>query len=461
MSTQSCEPTLNVSTLSTGLPTRNHYFSGKAMSADDMILEQKYFIEKLKRMNSELSGYGIVNGLTIASFNSSNKSMEVNPGVAVDSHGNLLFLYTQQPMTLPDSLKDGDYIYLRFLEKGQQRVPREDDKDCGDSCCFNHISEETEIYLDQKLLTFKANDICRESKETKIQDKIAYLKRKSSFLLLGRYRKGKNNRGNIDGSERVVLHSNAELSKLLCDIEKHHVRSLNGKFGDLSAITTVNGKDPDKSGDFVIVAGNNISVSTEDNKVTISTKNGSHEEYFLTLKKKDEANKKQNKHEIAHNRHAFPTVDVYRRVEEKSYKMAYDIKELQAKARDMQVSVDDYMAHVKAKPLLGMYRTKKPVSRGVATTDKSPYLYSNTRTKSVLDKQGVKEYSSKVLKVLDKEIKYNAPNIFVVKNYNYEKIVGGQSSLAVKVTHLDNNRIEIENLDEKKENISLLVILNT
>ncbi len=73
----------------------------------------------------------------------------------------------------------------------------------------------------------------------------------------------------------------------------------------------------------------------------------------------------------------------------------------------------------------------------------------------------MKEYSSKVLKVLDKEIKYNAPNIFVVKNYNYEKIVGGQSSLAVKVTHLDNNRIEIENLDEKKENISLLVILNT
>lgn len=461
MSKQSCEPTLNVSTVSTGLPTRNHYFSGKAMSADDMILEQKYFIEKLKRMNSELSGYGIVNGLTIASFNSSLKSIDVNPGVAVDSHGNLLLLYTKQPMLLPDTLKDGDYIYLRFLEKGQQRVARADDKDCGDSCCFNHISEETEVYLDQKLLTFKANEICRESKETKIQDKVAYLKRKSSFLLLGRYRKGKNNRGNIDTSERVVLHTNAELSQLLCDIEKHHVRSLNGKFGDLSAITTLNGEGAGGSGDFALVAGNNISVSTEENKITISTKNGSHEEYFLTLKKKDAVNKIQNKHEIAHNRHAFPTVDVYRRVEEKSYEMAYDIKELQAKARDMQVSVDDYMTHVKAKPLLDMYRTKQPVRRGIDTMEKSPYLYSNTRTKSILDKQGVKEYSPKVLKVLDKEIKYNAPNIFVVKNYNYEKIVGGQSDIAVKITHLDNNRIEIENLDEKKESSSLLVILNT
>lgn len=460
MSKQSCEPTLNVSTVSTGLPTRNHYFSGKAMSADDMILEQKYFIEKLKRMNSELSGYGIVNGLTIASFNSSLKSIDVNPGVAVDSHGNLLLLYTQQAMTLPDSLKDDDYIYLRLLEKGQQRVARADDKDCGDSCCFNYISEETEVYLNQKLLTFKVNEICRESKETKIQDKVAYLKRKSSFLLLGRYRKGKENRGNIDVSERVVLHTNAELSQLLCDIEKHHVRSLNGKFGDLSAITTLNGEGPGKSGDFALVAGNNISISTEENKISISTKNGSHEEYFLTLKKKVADNKKQNKHEITHNRHAFPTVDIYRRVEEKSYSMAYDIKELQAKARDMQVSVDDYMVHVKAKPLLNMYR-KQAVPRGGDTREKSPYLYSNTRTKSVLDKQGVKEYSPKVLKVLDKEIKYNVPNIFVVKNYNYEKVVGGQNSMAVKVTHLDNNRIEIENLDEKKDNSSFLVILNT
>jgi len=460
MAIEPCEPTLNRPSVSTDIPTRNHYFSGKAMKAEDMILEQRYFIEKIKRVNAALSGYGIVNGLTIATFNSSLKHIEVNPGVGVDSHGNLLTLYTKQKMTLPRSLKDGDYIYLKFLEKGQKRVAREDDTNCGDACCFNHIGEETEIYVDQKLFTFKPNEVCRESKETKVHDKIAYLKNKAPFLLLGQYRRGKDNRGNIDSSERIVLHTNAELSQLLCDIEHHHVRSLNGKYGDLTAVTKINGEKPESSGAFDIVAGNNISIKTEAHTITISTKNGSHQEYYIGLEQRDEVYPAQNVYEITHNRHAFPTVDVYKRVEEKVYSMAYDLKELQAKARDLQIPLKRYMAHVEAEPLLDVLESKKPVTRAFEGKKKSAYLYSNTQTKTVLDKQGITQYSPKVFKILEKEIKYNVPNIFVIKNYNYEKIVGAESGMLVKVTHLDNNRVEIENLDFKN-GISLLVILNT
>lgn len=456
MSPKSCEPKLNSIVFSAKLPIRNHYFSGKAMNADDMILEQKYFIEKLKRINSELSGYGIVNGLTIALFNSMHKSMEINPGVGVDSHGNLQILYVKQKMTLPRSLQDGDYIYLKFTERGEKRVPRADDKDCGKECCFNYIMEETEVFLDETLFTLKPNEVCYGSKgSSKINDKAAYLKNKTPFLLLGRYRKTKDTKGNIDSSVRPSLHSNAELSQLLCDIEKHHVRSLNGKFGDLTAVTTLNGEKPNAAGDFEILAGNNISIETDNNKITVATKNGSHQEYHLTVE--PGASKA---HEILHNQHAYPSVDVYKRIGGTFKRKVYEVKEIQKQARDLQLSFADYMVKAEVEPLEALLVKKKVVVGMTATRQKSsPYLYSNARTKTVLDKHDITEYSPKVLSRLDKEIKYNVSKFFVRKSYQYEKVLSDGKGLPVKVTHLDNTRVSIENLSGK--DISLLVILNT
>lgn len=455
MSPKPCEPKLNSIVFSSKLPIRNHYFSGKAMNADDMILEQKYFIERLKRINSELSGYGIVNGLTIAAFNSMKKSIEINPGVGVDSHGNLLVLYTRQSMILPRSLEDGDYIYLRFTERGEKRVPRAGDKNCGKECCFNYIMEEAEVYLDNSLFTLKANDICYDSKESRINDKVAYLKRKSPFLLVGRYQKTKNGKGNIDVSDRVKLHSNAELSQLLCDLQMHHVRSLNGKYGDLSAVTTLNGENPNVSGNFEIVAGNNISIDTDDSKITIATKNGSHQEYYVTV-----APGEAVAHEILHNQHAYPSVDVYKRIGGAFKRKVYEVKEIQKQARDLQLSVDDYIVKADVESLESFLVKKKPVVGMTATRQTaSPYLYSNARTKTVLDKHDITEYSPKVLSRLDKEIKYNVSKFFVLKSYQYEKVLSDGNGLPVKVIHLDNTRVAIENLSEK--DISLLVILNT
>lgn len=455
MSPKPCEPTLNAIVFSSKVPIRNHYFSGKAMNADDMILEQKYFIEKLKRMNSELSGYGIVNGLTIASFNSMNRNMEINPGVGVDSHGNLLLLYRRQLMKLPRSLKDGDYIYLRFNERGEKRVPRADDKECGKECCFNYIMEESELYLDPELLTMRPNEVCHDGKERRLNDKVDYLRRQAPFLLLGRYRKGKNGKGNIDVSERVDLHTNAELSALLCDIEKHHVRSLNGRFGDLTAVTTLNGEKPNAAGNFEMVAGNNISIETDENRITISTRNGSHQEYYVTLEPG-----KAKAYEILHNQHAYPSVDIYKRVGGKVRKKVYEIKEIQRQARDLQLSVDEYMQKSDVEPLEAVLMKKKPTVGMTASGEAvSKYRYSNARTKTILDKHQITEYSPKVINHLDKEIKYNLNKFFVLKSYAYEKVLSEGNALPVKVTHLDNTRVEIENVGEKT--ISLLVILNT
>ncbi len=453
---ESCTPKINQTCIAQGAPKRNNYFSGKYISAEDLTLEQEYFINKIKQMNSELSGYGIINGLTISGFNNTDENIVINPGIGIDSCGNVLAIYNETKFTLPDKLNDGDYIYLRFLEKGKNRVARKNDEECGDECCVNHIVEEMEIYVDETLLTLESNDICTESKEMKIHHKLEYLEKASvPFLLLGRY-KYVRKKGIINNSDRIMLHTNAELSKLLCHIEHNHVRSLNGEHGDLKAISTINNLESDITGALEIVAGNNISVTSEEHKITIATRNGFHNEYEFLLNKDD-------KHIIAHNRNAFPSVDVYKRVEEKAYNVVYEYNELAAKARDMQLTPIEYFDFVGAKYLTEFIDTLV-VPKGDSNKKRSA-VYSNSkmRTKNVLDKFDIKEYSSKVVKVLDKEIRYNISDLMVVQNYNYEKIVGGSTDIKIKVTHLDNRRVEVKNISMKasKGNDHFLVIINT
>lgn len=455
MATESCEPTLNRTAVNTSTATRNNYFSGKRMNAKDLILEQRYFIEKIKRMNSELTGYGIVNGLTIPDKNASKQELQLNPGIGVDSHGNFLVLYEKKLFPLARKLEDGDYIYLRFLEQGQQRVPREDDEACGSECCFNHIAEEMEIVLDKEFLNLEANDICHGDKKRKIQHKVKELKTKSPFLLLGRYYKGQDGSGNLDTSDRVELHTNAELSKLLCDIEQHHVRSLNGLFGDVSAISSINGKKPTAIGEFELLAGNNISISSDENSITVATKGGFHETYSFMLEA-------SVKHEIVHQQNRYPMVDIYKAIEVKNTVMAHESKELLRIARDLNMQPEVYFESIAAQPLeLYIDKFENPTREGVEGVKKrSTYAKSKKTTKNVFDTINIKEYSPAVIKKLGSEIQYNLPTIMVSKHYKYEKVVGGKEVINVKVTHLDSNRVEIQNL-YKTKGISLMVILST
>lgn len=475
---ESCDPKINQTCIAKGAPKRNNYFSGKYISAEDLTLEQEYFINKIKQMNSELSGYGIINGLTISGFNNTDKSIVVNPGIGIDSCGNVLAIYNETKFTLPDKLNDGDYIYLRFLEKGKNRVARKNDEECGDECCFNHIVEDMKIYVDETLLTLGANDICNESKEMKIHHKLEYLEKGSTpFLLLGRYKYiGK--QGKIDNSDRVMLHTNAELSKRLCHLLEHHVSSVNGEYGDVTAVSTINSAYPDEDGDFEIIAGNNISISTEDGKLQIDTKSkGAYKENLLNLEKHSKTSKPK---EIVHNFGSFPLVDIYRKISislvaEKPIDMiAYHEREIVAMAHDLGMDTADYLEIMGGIRLSDIGVKPKSETERVSTTalprqqNNSSYNYKKSKkdTITVLHEHNVTDYSSTVIRSLKKPIYREVDHLILMQRAHYEKILGedlggdDKIRIKVKVTHTSRNIVKIENLDPENS-IELLVILKT
>ncbi len=466
MSTDFCKTNINSECLSKSIPKRNNYFSGKHISAEDLTLEQKYFIDKIKRINSEVTGYGIVNGLTIAQFNSSKKTIDINPGIGIDGCGNFLALYKQKSFSLPQELHDGDYLYLKYVEKGDNRVATGDDTTCSEECCFNHIVEDMEIHIDRELLALEANEICtekmlfkefklpRKSRLTRIDNRLKLFKRTPPLLFLGRYIQ-RTKRGVIDTSDRVYLHTNAELSKLLCRIEENHVSSLNGQHGDLTAVSSINNAKPDSTGALEIVAGNNISVTSEENKIEISTKNGFHAEYILNLK----AN---TQHEISHARGSFPIVDIYKRIPDASNKMtAFFMPELRREARDVNMELETYLEMKGAKRLSEtvdkFYNGTPRDTRAVVSDQSKIYRSSKTTTKGVLDKFNAFEYSPKVAGTLYGEIRYSYDDLVLMPKYSYEKILGADSELKITVTHVDRNTIRLESLTT----VPILVILNT
>jgi len=129
----------------------------------------------------------------------------------------------------------------------------------------------------------------------------------------------------------------------------------------------------------------------------------------------------------------------------------------------MQLTPIEYFDVVGAKYLTEFIDTQV-LPKGDSNKKRSTaYNNSKMRTKNVLDKFDIKEYSSKVVKNLHKEIRYNISDLIIVKHYNYEKIVGGSTDIKIKVTHLDNRRVEVENISLKasNDNDHFLVIMNT
>jgi hypothetical protein len=71
---------------------RLNYFPRQLITADDMRLEQEYFLEKLRRHNRFLHGWGVVCGLEVCIIEKLNIS--ISPGYALDPYGNEIYLPT-------------------------------------------------------------------------------------------------------------------------------------------------------------------------------------------------------------------------------------------------------------------------------------------------------------------------------------------------------------------------------
>ncbi len=68
---------------------RTRYFVGRLLGVDDFRLEQDYFRERIRRLNRELHGDGVVRGLgvSVRHDDSGTSEVVVEPGFAIDARG--------------------------------------------------------------------------------------------------------------------------------------------------------------------------------------------------------------------------------------------------------------------------------------------------------------------------------------------------------------------------------------
>ena len=100
---------------------RPRFFSGKLLTTEDLALEQQYFLEKLKRHNRSLHGFGIVSGLKVTTDSG---KIAVDAGMALDCRGNEVVIGTTQKLSPPagsDNWRTA-YVNIRYAEDSSDLV---------------------------------------------------------------------------------------------------------------------------------------------------------------------------------------------------------------------------------------------------------------------------------------------------------------------------------------------------
>jgi len=445
---------------------RNHYYSGKRMDKEDLILEQYYFIDKIKTSNKMLVGYGIISGLSIDQLNNNDEKIIINKGIGIDNHGNFITLLNKKEYALPRKLVSKDYVYLKYINTSSDMIPIGDENSCSETCTSNHILDNTEIFISKELLVPSTRNVCTKEDAIRNDEDI-----KEPLLYLGEYKTHPNHnlkRGRIDISKRKNIYTNDEIFKLLCSINQNHVRSVNGEIGDLNLVSAIGDVLPNEDGLINLVAGNNIKLESEDNEIKISTKGGFHKDYYLSLEEKNYKSETKgivshlptaergdtitstlddgiNAQIITHNRATFPTVDVYERVISTGRRLVRK-SEIEVEARDLSMDLNEY---------------KKENEVTLFTDEFKDVIYADKKltVSTVLKKKGIDEVSAKVLKLSDKRLSYYTDDLYILPLYSYKKIIGSTENINIEITHLDNNRVKVANLSTSKANI--LVILST
>ena len=112
-----------------GLERVNYYY-GEVLSIDDFTIEQNYVVEKLRRHNRYLHGWGVVSGLSV-SVSKQAATIVVEPGVAIDCFGNEVFLGEQIQCAIPKH-KGKLYVVVQYVESKSNPVPSESDSAGGE-----------------------------------------------------------------------------------------------------------------------------------------------------------------------------------------------------------------------------------------------------------------------------------------------------------------------------------------
>jgi len=99
---------------------RVNFFDGKLLDAEDLSLEQTYHLERHRRHNRYLHGWGVVSGLSVSVAD--NTTITVHPGVAIDCAGNELVVGECMHLTLNGPL-DKYFACIRYTESPAQPMP--------------------------------------------------------------------------------------------------------------------------------------------------------------------------------------------------------------------------------------------------------------------------------------------------------------------------------------------------
>lgn len=104
--------------------TRLNYFTGKLLTADDFRAEQNYFLQKSRRHNRCLHGYGVACGLAVEVGKGGSASVTVEPGLAVDCWGNEIEITEAVVATLNVALKQKScYVVVEYVETPCDEIP--------------------------------------------------------------------------------------------------------------------------------------------------------------------------------------------------------------------------------------------------------------------------------------------------------------------------------------------------
>lgn len=94
---------------------RPRFSVGNLVTAEDLALEQLYFLEKLKRHNRSLHGFGIVSGLKVTTDSG---KIAVDAGMALDCQGNEVVIRNVQMLSPPATSESWRtaYVNIRYAE---------------------------------------------------------------------------------------------------------------------------------------------------------------------------------------------------------------------------------------------------------------------------------------------------------------------------------------------------------
>ncbi len=119
---------------------RPAYFSGELLTADDFRLAQDYVLDRLRRRNRLLPGWGVVTGLRVSIDPSPTPTAVIAPGVAIDCAGNEIVVVAEVRLSLV-ALDGPRYAVVGYQEMPIDPVP------VGDGMAFARIREGASVAL--------------------------------------------------------------------------------------------------------------------------------------------------------------------------------------------------------------------------------------------------------------------------------------------------------------------------